>query len=109
MAEAHIAEIAVGDGDIDDHAPLRIEVVHGLAQHEEEGACIGTVPRGVGDVEKLHVLVVVEPEIESHDPVVYLRAYGSVRHFQPESRKNLRKPAPHREFLDFFIIFAADF
>ena len=108
-AQGEVAGVAVGNGDVYHHAAMGIEVVHSLAEHKEEGAGVGAVARGAGQVEKLHVFIMVEPHIESLYLVVYLGAHGSIGHLEAKCRKNFRKCAADWEFCSFFIIFAADF
>ena len=35
-----VAVVAVGDGYVYDHRPVGVEVVYGLAEHEEQCACV---------------------------------------------------------------------
>ena len=58
-ADLHVAVVAVGHGDVDDHRPVGEEVMHGFRQYEEQRAGIGAAARRSLDVEKLHIGVPV--------------------------------------------------
>ena len=78
--QIHVVSVAHRDVDVD--PALGVEVVHGLAEHEEERARIVARARPGGHVEKLHVLVVVEPIVHSLHLIIDFGADGAVVHFE---------------------------
>ena len=56
VVELQVDKVAVGDGDVNPHAAVGVEVVGSLAEHEEEGAGVGALTAGGGHVEELHLL-----------------------------------------------------
>ena len=80
-----VAVEAVAHGNVDHHECQSEEVFHGFAQHEEQGARVGSRARGGGHVEVFHVFVVVQAEVESFHFVVDLGRNGSVLHIKVEA------------------------
>lgn len=64
VAEHQVAVVAVGHGNVYHHFAVGVEVMDRLAEHEEERAHVATFASSGVEVEKLHVLVVVEAIVE---------------------------------------------
>ena len=80
--DAQVAIVAARHGRVDaDFAP-REQVVHGLHQHEEKRTGVGAHTRRGSDVEKLHVLVIIETVVQAFHLVVHLGAHRPVGHLQ---------------------------
>jgi len=106
--QAQVAVVAVAHWNVDDDVALRKQLVHRLAEYEEERACIGADARRRRYVQILNVLRVVHTIMQSFDLVVYLCAHRRVRHLHIKLRKNVRKCTSCCYFQSFFIIFATD-
>ena len=78
--EIHI--IAIGNGDVDGHLTGIEEVMDRLAEHKEKGAGIGSGAAGRGDVEELHLLLLVNAEVHSLHLIIYVSGDGAVLHLQ---------------------------
>ena len=78
--DLQVAVIAVRHGDVDDHRAVGVKVAHGLAEHEEQGACIGTRTSRRVHTQKLDVLRMIQTEAHALHLVVHLGRYGAARH-----------------------------
>ena len=106
VSDAQVAVVAVRYGNVYHHAAVGIEVVHGLAEHEEERAGIGTLARGRCQIEEFHIFIMVYAEAETLHLVVHLGADRTVGHIEAEFIKYFRKCTPDAEVFNFFSIFA---
>ena len=86
-----VAVVSVAHGNVYHHAAVGENVVHRLAKHEEECACVGSRTRRRVEVEKLYVLVVIYAVVHAFHLVVHFCAHRAVGHVHFILIKNVRK------------------
>ena len=78
-SDAQVAEVALGHGVLHVELALGEKLAYRLVENEAERTDISAHTRRVAHIEKLHVLVVVDPEIESFRAVIDLGADHLIR------------------------------
>ena len=81
--------VSVAHGYVDGRLGRCIEVVHSLAQHEEQRAGVGAQSAVGGDVEKLYGLWLVQPVVHAFNLVIHSCADGAVAHSDARHRKHV--------------------
>ena len=107
-AEAQVAEVALRYGMFHVQLSCRKQLADSLVEDETERADVGAHARGVAYVEKLHVLVVVDAEVQPFGTVVDLGADHLIGEIEIKTVINIQKCASDRECFINIIIFATN-
>ena len=89
--DAQAAVVAPRDGVLQQDLSVGEYVRDRLAEHEAERADVGAQSRFAGDVEELHILVVVDTEVQTLHVVVHLGTHHAVGHVESEAFVDLQK------------------
>ena len=81
-ANAQFAEVAAAHGCTYYQLSARIEVLHGLCQHQEQGQRVGPHAMRGSHILELHVLGIVETVVHALHLVVHKGTHGAVLHVQ---------------------------
>ena len=83
MSDVKIHIVAVAHGDINGHLALLVQVVDGLAEHEEQRTGVGAHATRRRDVEEFHLLLFVQPEVHTLYLVVHMGIDRTMSHLKP--------------------------
>ena len=78
--EVHI--VAVADRDVDGHLARVEEFVGYLTEYKEKCAGICSAATGRGDVEKLHLFLLIDAVVHAFHLIIHVSRDGSVLHLQ---------------------------
>ena len=90
--------VTVTDGNVDSHLTRVIEVMGGLAEHEEEAAGVGTRATGRGYVEEFHFLLLVDTEVHALYLIINVGRDGTVFHVDARLLIYILEGATKRHF-----------